>query len=407
MQIYAIIKDFQMRKRIRDYFSGQTASYTIALCAAVALFMALSNLNIVISVCRSIFGVLSPFVYAFAIAFVLNKPVMWFEAKVFPDKKHKKGLSIICVYIIAIVTVASLVMAVIPELGLSISIFIDKLPDALKTIYNYSMALFNKFHWSSQLIGQVESLWDMAMATVTDYSLTVLPKVLNFSLSLGGVLVDLLMILIISVYMLTGKSRLLFQFKKAAYAFFSNDTAEKMIKLAKKSSSIFSGFIIGKLIDSIIIGFMCYFGMLFINSDYTALISVIVGVTNMIPFFGPFIGAIPSTFILLVVDPIDAVIFAIFVFALQQFDGNILGPKILGNSLGISPIWVLAGILIGNGLFGLAGMLIGVPTFAVLYSLGSEEISSRLNEKGLKADYDRNKIEFNNQDNTLCNTKEN
>ena len=396
-----------MRKRIKDYFTDQTASYTIALCAAVALFMALSNLDFVSNICKSIFGVLSPFVYAFAVAFVLNRPVKFFENKVFPNSKHKKALSILWVYFIAIITVSGLIMAVIPQLGLSISTFIEILPDTLRKIYEQALILFDKFHWSEQLIEQVENLWSMRINAVTNFSLTAIPGILNLSVSIGSSLVELLMILIISVYMLTGKDRLKFQFKKASYAFFSKETADKMVKLADRASRIFSGFIIGKLIDSIIIGFMCFFGMLFINPDYTALVSVIVGVTNMIPFFGPFIGAIPSTFILLVVDPLDAVIFVIFVFALQQFDGNILGPKILGNSLGISPIWVLAGILIGNGLFGLAGMLIGVPTFALLYSIVSEDITYRLDEKGISADFNQHKIEFNNQDSKLCNTEEN
>ena len=388
-----------MKKKLKDYLNEQTTSYTIALCSAVALFMALSNLDVVVNVWRSIVSVLSPFIYAFALAFVLNRPVIWFETSVFPKSKHKKTLSILCAYIIAGVTVTALLMAVIPQLGLSISTFIDTLPGTAKTIYDQSMILFNKFHWSTQLIEQVQNLWTMAVDAVTELSLTALHRLLNFSLSLGGGLVDLLMILIISVYMLTGKDRLKFQFKKAAYAFLSKETADKLIKVGRRSNSIFSGFIIGKLIDSIIIGFMCFFGMLFINSDYTALIAVIVGVTNMIPFFGPFIGAIPSIFILLVANPFDAVIFAIFIFALQQFDGNILGPKILGNSLGISPIWVLAGILIGNGLFGLVGMLIGVPTFAVLYNVVSELIAERLNEKGISANYEEHKIDFENQDN--------
>ncbi len=388
-----------MKKRFKDYFNEKTISYTIALCSAVALFMALSNLDIVANVWRSIISVLSPFIYAFALAFVLNRPVIWFETKVFQNSKHKKALSILCAYLIAGITVSCLLMAVIPQLGLSISTFIDTLPTTAKTIYDQSMILFNKFHWSKQLIEQVQGLWTMAVDTVTNFSLTALPGILNFSLSLGSGLVDLLMILIISVYMLTGKDRLKFQFKKAAYAFLSKETADRLIQLGRKSNNIFSGFIIGKLLDSIIIGIMCFLGMLFINSDYTALIAVIVGVTNMIPFFGPFIGAIPSIFILLVANPFDAVIFALFIFALQQFDGNILGPKILGNSLGISPIWVLAGILIGNGLFGLVGMLIGVPTFAVLYNVVSELIAERLKEKGLVANYEEHKIDFENQDN--------
>ena len=197
------------------------------------------------------------------------------------------------------------------------------------------------------------------------------------------------------------------QFKKATYAFCSKPRADRIVELTRRTSDIFSGFIIGKLIDSIIIGLICFVGMLFINKDYTVLIAVIVGVTNMIPFFGPFIGAIPSIFILLMVSPVSAAIFAVFVFLLQQFDGNILGPKSLGDSLWLSPIWVLAGILIGNGLFGLLGMLIGVPTFAVLYNIVSETIADRLTEKGYMAGKYENNIDFENQDDKLCNSEEN
>lgn len=375
-----------MARKLKDYLTDQTASYTIALCAAVALFMALSNLSFVADIWNSIIGVLSPFIYAFALAFVLNRPMMWFENKVFTKSKHKKGLSILCVYSIFIITVGGLLLAVIPQLGLSISYLIDTLPGTMRNLYEKRMVLFNEFHWSAQLISQVEDIWQAVITAVRDFSLTALPGVLNFSVSLGGSVVDLLMILIISVYMLSGKERLCNQFKKATYAYFSKPRADKMVKLAGRSSDIFSGFIIGKLIDSLIIGVICFVGMMFIYPDYTVLIAVIIGVTNMIPFFGPFIGAIPSIFILLMVSPVKAAIFTVFVLLLQQFDGNILGPKILGDSLGLSPIWVLAGILIGNGLFGLAGMLIGVPTFAVLYNLVSENIANRLEEKGYNTD---------------------
>ena len=345
--------------------------------------MALSNLDYVAKLWGSVIGVFSPFIYAFALAFILNRPVMWLERKLFAKFKHSKGLSILTAYIIFIITVGGLLLAVIPQLGLSISYLIETVPGAMKNLYDDMMVLFNEFHWSAQLISQVEGLWETVMTHIKNFSITALPGVLNFSLSLGSGVVDLLMILIISVYMLTGKERLCNQFKKATYAYFSKERADKMVSLANRSSDIFSGFIIGKLIDSIIIGILCFIGMMFIYPDYTVLVAVIVGVTNMIPFFGPFIGAIPCIFILLAVSPMAAAVFIVFVFLLQQFDGNILGPKILGDSLGLSPIWVLAGILIGNGLFGIAGMLIGVPTFAVLYKLVSENIASRLEEKGL------------------------
>jgi len=383
-----------MSKKFKDYLTEQTFSYTIALCAAVGLFMALSNIPVVVAVWNKIISVLSPFIYAFALAFVLNRPVIWFENKVFQNSKNKKALSILVVYILFAVSVSGLLTAVLPQLGLSISYMIDTLPGMLVDFYDYAMDLMNKFHWSRQLIAQIEMLWSRLMTTITEFSLSALPDVLNYTVSVGSGAVKLIMILIISVYMLTGKDNLLFQFKKATYAYFSKHRADRMVEIAHRSSEIFSGFIIGKLIDSTIIGILAFIGMAFIYPPYTALIAVIIGVTNMIPFFGPFICAIPCIFILFVVSPMTSLIFAVFVFLLQQFDGNILGPKILGDSLGMSPIWVLVGILVGNGLFGLVGMLIGVPTFAVIYNLVSENISDRLNEKSIIADSDIKNIEF-------------
>lgn len=381
-------------KRLKNYLTQQTASYTIALCAAVALFMALSNLSVVAAAWDKIIGVLSPFIYAFALAFILNRPMMWFERTIFKSSQNKRGLAILYVYIITAIVLSVLFSAVIPQLGLSISYIIDSMPEFFVKTYNYTMKLLNEFHWSRQLIAEIEKLWSTVMNTITQFSISALPGVLNFTFSLGGTAVDLIMILIISVYMLSGKERLLFQFKKATYAYLSNENAKAMVDLAHRANFMFSEFIIGKLIDSTIIGILAFIGMMFIYPSYAVLIAVIIGVTNMIPFFGPFIGAIPCGFILLVVSPMSAVIFAIFVFALQQFDGNILGPKILGDSLGLSPIWVLAGILIGNGLFGLVGMLIGVPSFAVIYSLVSENMSVKLKSKGIEADYDKNLIDF-------------
>ncbi|MBQ8604535.1 MAG: AI-2E family transporter [Oscillospiraceae bacterium] len=381
-------------KKLKSHLSRQTASYTIALCAAVVLFMALSNLSVVASVWGKIIGVLSPFIYAFAVAFILNRPIMRFERKLPKNSRNKRGLAILCVYTLGAVTLTVLIGAVIPQLGLSISYIIDNMPGFFVKTYNYIIKLLNEFHWSRQLIAEIEKMWSAVISKITHFSLSALSGMVNFSLSLGSTAISTVMVLIISVYMLAGKEKLLFQFKKATYAYFSRENAERLVNIAHRANYMFSEFIIGKLIDSALIGILAFIGMLFIYPRYAVLIAVIVGVTNMIPFFGPFIGAVPCIFILLVVSPTAAVIFSIFILALQQFDGNILGPKILGDSLGLSPIWVLAGILVGNGLFGLAGMLIGIPSFALLYSLVSENIRSNLEEKGIKPDYDRSTIDF-------------
>ena len=383
-----------MLKKIKGYFNENTISYTIALCAGVVLFIALSNIDVVKAVWDKIISVISPFIYAFALAFVLNRPMMWFERKVFTDSKRKKLLSIISVYTIFISLSASLFTALLPQLGQSISYIIESIPGFLLRVTEIANEIIINFNWNEELIAEINRVWAMFVSSVTEFSFAAIPGVLTFSFSLGSALIKMVMVLIISVYMLDGKEKLLFQIKKATYAYMGVEAADWLVYVANLSNRIFSGFIIGKLIDSTIIGILAFIGMMFIYPPYTVLIAVVIGVTNMIPFFGPFIGAIPCIFILLMISPMTAFIFTIFVFVLQQLDGNIIGPKILGNSLGLSPIWVLAGILVGNGLFGVVGMLIGVPMFAVLYTLVSDNIKKILNEKGISADYENNTIEI-------------
>lgn len=200
---------------------------------------------------------------------------------------------------------------------------------------------------------------------------------------IGNGFISAVTALISSVYMLMGKDRLLRQLRKAVPALLPLPRARSVLEVCSRANRVFGGFIIGKIIDSSIIGVLCFVCMTLLRLPFAVLISVIVGVTNIIPFFGPFIGAVPSILILLIVDPIAALKFAVFVLLLQQFDGNILGPKILGDSTGLSALWVLVAIIVSGGLFGFAGMVVGVPVFAVLYALASSFFARRLWEKGI------------------------
>lgn len=204
---------------------------------------------------------------------------------------------------------------------------------------------------------------------------------------IGNGFISAVTALISSVYMLMGKDRLLRQLRKAVPALLPLPRARSVLEVCSRANRVFGGFIIGKIIDSSIIGVLCFVCMTLLRLPFAVLISVIVGVTNIIPFFGPFIGAVPSILILLIVDPIAALKFAVFVL-LQQFDGKILGPKILGDSTGLSALWVLVAIIISGGLFGFAGMVVGVPVFAVLYVLASSFFARRLWEKGIDEEGD-------------------
>ena len=213
----------------------------------------------------------------------------------------------------------------------------------------------------------------------------------NFTLGIFGFVLALknfLLGIIVSIYLLLSKETLLAQVKKTILALFNKKTCEKTFMIYHKSNGLFIGFITGKIIDSLIIGILCFIGMTIFKMPYSVLISVIIGVTNIIPFFGPFIGAIPSALLILLAKPSFLLPFLIFVFVLQQFDGNILGPRILGDSTGLPAFWVLFSIFLGGGLFGFVGMLLGVPTFALVYALFRTFIEHRLESKNLPKETD-------------------
>lgn len=239
----------------------------------------------------------------------------------------------------------------------------------------------------AQYSGQIEELTTKKFIPqineiVQSISSTVFSSVLNILVMAWNFFIGL----IIALYLLVSKELFAGQGKKMIYALFEEETGNSLIKNIRFVHSTFGGFISGKLVDSLIIGMLCFIGMTLLNLPYPLLVSLIVGVTNIIPFFGPFIGAVPSIILILMVNPLQALYFGIFVFVLQQFDGNILGPKILGDKTGLSSFWVIFSITIFGGYWGFIGMAVGVPVFAVLYAAWKSFISRSLQKKGLSTD---------------------
>ena len=212
----------------------------------------------------------------------------------------------------------------------------------------------------------------------------VLPNLFGGVMRFTSGLLDVVVGIIIAIYLLLSKEVFYAQVKKLMFAFFPRRVAQATLNLTHDSNAIFCGFISGKILDSAIIGVLCFIGCSILQMPYTVLVSFIVGVTNVIPYFGPFIGAIPSIFIIMIADPLKSLVFAVFVLILQQLDGNIIGPKILGDSTGLSAFWVIFAVTFFGGLFGFVGMLIGVPTFAVIYALVRNFAEFKLGKKGLK-----------------------
>ncbi len=379
----------KMRNKLWQRLSSpETLSALIIVLLGVGFYVMLQNFTPVLEWLNMALSIISPFIFAFALAYLLNPMVKWFErrfSRLF--KKHPKrrlALSIATTYVLALIFLAILVAMVIPQVVLSFINLFNALPGYLDNLISLALTIEQYLNLPDGTLTIFFSEDSEIITYLTDLIAGILPQIVDYSVQFGGGIIDIIMTVIVSIYMLIGKERLTLQARKLLFATMPTEKVSGVLSVLSHSHKVFSGFIIGKALDSLIIGMICFIGMSILGLPYTPLISVVIGVTNFIPFFGPFIGAIPSVFILFIVNPWDALWFGIFALALQQFDGNILGPYILGDSTGLSAMWVLVAIVVGGGLFGVVGMIIGVPVFAVLYHLTSEAINHSLNKKGLK-----------------------
>ena len=384
--------------KLRQQF-GKGMTYFLVVAASIVFYFALLRLTNLSDVFVKIFDVLKPIIYGFVIAYLLNPIVKKVDKYFLPalQKKVKKqekavkmsrAAGVFLSLIVLLVVITALCNLMIPELYKSIKDLVVTLPGQL----NELMATINSIQIDDSTTGMIlKTAIKEGTQMFQDWLRTDLLKQANEIMS--GLTVGVISILselfnaligiMVSVYVLFSKETFLRQSKKAVYAVFSSNQANMILHLTRKSNEIFGGFIIGKVIDSIIIGILCFLGLSVLNMPYTLLVSVIVGVTNVIPFFGPYIGAIPSAVLIMLADPIKGIYFIIFILFLQQLDGNVIGPKILGDSTGLSAFWVIFSILLGGGLFGFAGMLMGVPTFAVIYYIVQMLINHKLEKKRL------------------------
>ena len=383
--------------KLRQEFSrGMTMFLVIMAC--VVLYFALLRLDSITNAVSMVIDVLKPILYGMVIAYLLNPIVKQVDRILVTRlekymqknraKKCSRGIGVILSLVFLFALITALCNMLIPELVKSIRDLIITLPGQLNNVVDW----FNHLQASDTAMGiLMRNALEEGTTTLQNWLRTdLMPQVNTIMSNLTvGVLnilnevLNFLIGLIVSVYLLFSKEQYSAQCKKMTYAFLKTNHANMLLHLTKKSNEIFGGFIIGKIIDSAIIGVLCFIGLSLIKMPYTLLVSVIVGVTNVIPFFGPYIGAIPSAFLILLSDPKKGLYFIIFILVLQQIDGNVIGPKILGNSTGLSPFWVVFSILIGGGMFGFVGMIMGVPTFAVIYYIISMITSQRLERKNL------------------------
>lgn len=378
---------------------GITAFCVIA--ASMLFYFSIFHMETIRKGLSTVYTILTPIIYAAVISYILWPIIRFMENNVIyrfcrwkgwnPSQKIRKIIRMIGVLfslLLFFFIIYGLLSMLVPEILTSITNIIDSFPRYINNIQN----------WLSDILKNNPDLAEnsnMIFSTIfskteTWLSNELLPQVnslvKNFSTSFVGLLIFLKNFLIgsmISIYLLYGKETYIAHGKKFLYCIFQPETTNNIIRDLQFVDQTFGGFIVGKLLDSIIIGILCYIGTTLLNLPYALLVSVVVGVTNVIPFFGPYLGAIPSAFLILLVNPIQCIYFIIFILVLQQFDGNFLGPKILGESTGLSSFMVIVAILVGGGMFGIFGMFVGVPACAVICTMLSNMIKRRLTKKNL------------------------
>ena len=390
-----------MKDKNEIYFKwGITAVAVIVIALVISLIF--SKLGIIASALKTVVSTVSSVLYGVVMAFLMapvyDRISAWVEeilSSFFPKWKKSgkwaKFIATLACLIILIFVIFALIMMIIPELVNSITNVIGYAPDGMSNLENWLKDILNKNPDLEKLV--IDNYQDISERVSDIATTTVLPNVNTYikNLSSGvmnalGVVVNIIIGMMVMMYLLNMKTTLSSQAKKIVYSLAGVKIGNEIVTEARYIKNMFEKFIVGKIIDSIIIGIINYFFMMIIHMPYALLISVVVGVTNVIPFFGPFIGAIPSIVLLLLVSPFTPLQFAVWILVLQQVDGNIIGPKILGQTTGLPSFWVLFSILLFGGLFGIVGMIIAVPTWAIIYRTISRVSEHFLRKKGLEPD---------------------
>lgn len=388
--------------RDKPYFKwGFTALAVIFI--SILLVVIFTNLPGFFAVVKSVGTILEPLFIGVVFAFLLNPIVRFVDARLEPLLARKtkwkpttvKKLSRAAGVVIALIFAALILYAFF-------SMLLPQLYESVVGIVGNAETYYNSVDgWVKNLLednpelqryfdAALEKIFEFINAWFTTTFLQDVQKLLTtLTTSVVAVVKSLLNVLIglvASVYILLSKDTFRAQGKKLIVALLSKKGADHVFYLGRNIYRIFNGFVIGTIVDSALMGVLCYIGMLIFKMPYPALVATIIGVTNVIPFFGPIIGLVPSAFLILLVNPLQAFYFVIFILAVQQIDGNIIAPKILGNSIGISGFWVLASITVAGSVFGFAGMVLGVPVFAILYLLIADAINEKLRKKNLTTD---------------------
>jgi len=387
------------RKKESSRFQANNDYFTISVYALGVIFFGTLIIKLfvswtaTVSTAKQIINILMPFIIGALIAFILNPAVVRVAGLLerfchMKQGKLRKILSIAITYLLVVGLIAVVFFGIVPQIISSITDLVNYIPKAVNDIYHFVDNLEEHFPELDMDVVRttINNALPDVISYIRDFAGNLVPALYQVSMIIVQWLLNLVIAIIVSVYMLSDKKPLKNSLCAVVYAFVPVKHIHTIMEILREAYKLFSSFIIGKALDSTIIGCLCFVLMSILQLPYAVLISVIVGITNMIPYFGPFIGAVPGALILLLISPVKSLIFVVLILVLQQFDGLILGPKILGDSTGLKPLWIIIAITIGGSIGGVLGMFLGVPVVAFLRYLANRILSHRLRKRHLLSD---------------------
>lgn len=371
----------------------------LVLAAGVMFFLIASEVNVFKLQINRYLSTFLPIIIGFVLAYIFNFILEFFEKHVlyylFPKKNKKRNriIGIIFTYLSVFFLLFLFLNFILPQLIASIMGLVNDIPDYVveirDRIVEYSRGISINKEFNQLLLDK----WDEFIDYIVRFATDLIPKIGGFTKSILSSVWNIVLGVIVSIYLLIDKEKFIALTRKVLYGTFSEDNAEFLVKMGNRTDNIFGKFLGGKILDSFIIGILTFIILTIFKMPYVLLVSFIIAITNIIPFFGPFIGAVPSFFIIMFVSPVKALWFLLLVVIIQQIDGNIIGPKILGDSLGISAFWIMFSLLVAGKLLGFIGLIIGVPLFVLFYSIIKDIIEDRLDKRGMPMEteeyYDR------------------
>ncbi len=380
----------------KSYFGIGLTAFIVIACS-ILFFMVINRFDVIISGFNMVINIMMPMILGMVIAYLLNPLLNFFEQvcfkKIQPQLKYSKirrGLSVTSTFALIILLLAGFFWLLIPQLVESVTSLAKQIPGYLDSAKSYLDHFFQENKTLSELFSiniselfdNLENMFNMVQEYLPSFS-DILDNATKGVMGVFSSLMNLFVGFVVAIYLLYSKERFAGQAKKVMFALLPRNLTLKIIDLLSQTDKMFSGYIFGKVVEAFCVAALCLLGCTILGLPYALIVSVIMFVFNLIPYFGPLIGAIPCTLLILLVDPLQALWFVILICVLQQFDGNVIGPMILGSHTGLTSFWIIFSIFLFGGLFGFVGMIIGVPVFAVIYSLIRALVEKRLKKKGM------------------------